>query len=71
MSADCEVSSIIPTDKIESSPQEVDERLKCPSQTGCHQLKKKEKRLRFFEAFEQGNLKIKANWSELLTKGFI
>lgn len=38
MSADCEVSSIIPTDKIESSPQEVDERLKCPSQTGCHQL---------------------------------
>jgi len=52
MSADCEVISIIPTDNIESSPQEVDERLKCPSQTGCHQLKTKERKGWFFEAFE-------------------
>ncbi len=48
MSADRGVSSNIPTDIIENSPQEVDERLKCPFQTGRHQLKEKKRLIRVF-----------------------
>ncbi len=52
MSADRGVSSNIPTDIIENSPQEVDGRLKCPFQTGRHQLKEKKGWLEwFFEIF--------------------
>ncbi len=54
MSADRGVSSNIPTDVIENSSQEVDERFKCPFQTGCHQLKERKKRgwlECFFEIF--------------------